>query len=233
MQLPALFSAALLVAATGVKAHTTFQYINDASAPIRPPPNNNPIQNVASTDLACNVNGAVPVSSKLSVAAGSTVTLEWHHEGRTSEAIDSSHLGPVITYLAKVPDATTATSPSSLGWFKIFQDGLTVSGSTQTWGVTKLIANGGKYTSKIPASIASGDYLLRSEIIALHSAGSSGGAQFYVGCAQITVTGGGSASPATVKLPGAYSASDPGILISIYYPVLTSYTVPGPAVFTG
>lgn len=51
--------------------------------------------------------------------AGSSVTLEWHHEGRSSEAIDPTHKGPVLTYLAKVPDATTATSPSSLNWFKM------------------------------------------------------------------------------------------------------------------
>ena len=57
--------------------------------------------------------------------------------------------------------------------------------------------------------------------------------QFYVGCAQITVTGGGNASPATVKFPGAYSANHPGILIGIYYPPLTSYQIPGPAVFSG
>jgi hypothetical protein len=64
-------------------------------------------------------------------------------------------------------------------------------------------------------------------------------------CAQINVSGGsGSASPATVSLPGAYKvryyqqlvvaasnrtqANDPGILLSIYYPPLTSYTIPGP-----
>ncbi|KAH0605717.1 uncharacterized protein H6S33_004174 [Morchella sextelata] len=231
MQLSALLS--LLAAATAVQAHATFQYINDNSAVIRKPPSNSPIQNVASTDLACNVNGGTPVASKLTVAAGSTVTIEWHHEGRTSQAIDPTHKGPVLTYLAKVPEATTATSPSSLKWFKIYHDGLTLSGTTETWAIDKLNANAGKYSHTIPSSIPAGDYLLRSEIIALHGAGSTGGAQFYMGCAQITVTGGGSASPATVSLPGAYSASDPGILVGIYWPKLTSYTIPGPAVFSG
>ena len=46
---------------------------------------------------------------------------------------------------------------------------------------------------------------------------------------QLTVTGGGSASPATIKLPGAYSASDPGIVAKIHQK-MTSYTPPGPAV---
>lgn len=50
---------------------------------------------------------------------------------------------------------------------------------------------------------------------------------------QINVTGGGSASPAGVSFPGAYVGSDPGITINIYYPVLTSYTPPGPEVYSG
>jgi len=58
-------------------------------------------------------------------------------------------------------------------------------------------------------------------------------AQHYVSCAQINVTGGGSASPSTVLFPGAYSANDPGTNINIYYPVPTSYQMPGPAVFSG
>lgn len=58
-------------------------------------------------------------------------------------------------------------------------------------------------------------------------------AQHYVACAQVKVTGGGSANPATVSFPGAYGASDPGIAINVYYPVPTSYKMPGPAVFSG
>lgn len=48
----------------------------------------------------------------------------------------------------------------------------------------------------------------------------------------MTVTGGGSANPTGVKFPGAYSANDPGIKINIYTD-LTSYTIPGPPVFSG
>lgn len=40
-------------------------------------------------------------------------------------------------------------------------------------------------------------------------------------------------TPTGVSFPGAYSATDPGILINIYQ-TITSYTIPGPtAVFTG
>jgi lytic cellulose monooxygenase (C1-hydroxylating) len=49
---------------------------------------------------------------------------------------------------------------------------------------------------------------------------------------QITVTGGGAASPSLVMFPGAYKATDPGILIDIHASV-TSYVVPGPTVYAG
>ena len=62
------------------------------------------------------------------------------------------------------------------------------------------------------------------------------------------ISGGGSASPATVSFPGAYSGeyfityntslshtqkigTDPGININIYQ-TLSSYTIPGPQVFS-
>ncbi|MBE3047961.1 glycoside hydrolase family 61 protein, partial [Candidatus Bathyarchaeota archaeon] len=85
----------------------------------------------------------------------------------------------------------------------------------------------------IPACIAPGDYLLRAEHIAIHTAQAVGGAQFYVSCAQLAVTGGGSTEPAEkVGFPGAYSATDPGIQINVNYPIPTSYENPGPAVFS-
>jgi cellulase len=49
---------------------------------------------------------------------------------------------------------------------------------------------------------------------------------------QLSVTGGGSASPALIQFPGAYQASDPGILIDIYASMAT-YVAPGPTVYSG
>jgi len=150
-------------------------------------------------------------------------------------AVPTMLLIPVIRVLwlhiwKKVGDATTDVGYGA-GWFKIYEAGLT-NVASQNWAVTDLIAAGGVQQIPIPACIANGQYLLRAEIIALHGAGSSGGAQFYMECAQINVSGGsGAKSPATVSLPGAYKASDPGILINIYQ-TLSSYTIPGPAKFT-
>jgi lytic cellulose monooxygenase (C1-hydroxylating) len=104
--------------------------------------------------------------------------------------------------------------------------------SKDYWGTDVLNAACGKYNVTIPKDIAPGNYLLRAEVIALHVAGSVGGAQFYMSCFQLSVTGSGTASPATVKLPGAYSATDPGILFNLYGSY-TTYTVPGPTVYGG
>lgn len=77
---------------------------------------------------------------------------------------------------------------------------------------------------------------MRNEQIGLHVASTKGGAQFYLSCGQLQVTNSGTnKTPAAANLvafPGAYKDTDPGILININYPTLTSYTNPGPAVFT-
>lgn len=79
--------------------------------------------------------------------------------------------------MAKVANAATASPSSQLQWFKVFEDGLDGSG---TWGVDRMISNNGWTEFSMPACVAPGQYLLRAELIALHSAGTTGGAQFYV-----------------------------------------------------
>ena len=49
---------------------------------------------------------------------------------------------------------------------------------------------------------------------------------------QLTISGSGTATPSGVSLPGAYSASDPGILINIHT-TMSTYIVPGPTVYSG
>lgn len=137
--------------------------------------------------------------------------------------------------MSKVSDASTADGSS--GWFKVFQDSWAknpsgASGDDDFWGTKDINTCCGKMDFAVPSDLAPGDYLLRPEAIALHTAASSGGAQLYMSCFQLTVTGSGSAAPDTVSLPGAYKASDPGILVNIHA-ALDSYTAPGPAVYAG
>ena len=88
-------------------------------------------------------------------------------------------------------------------------------------------------TFKVSKNVPSGNYLVRVESIALHLAQNVGGAQLYISCAQINLTGGGDGVPGPlVAFPGAYKANDPG-LIWPNSPPRTSYTAPGPAVWVG
>jgi len=144
-------------------------------------------------------------------------------------------LRSVLVYLSKVTDSSTADGSS--GWFKIFQDTWSpkagsASGDGDNWGTNDLNSCCGRMNVKIPSDIPSGDYLLRAEVIALHVASSPGGAQFYTTCYQLSITGSGSASPSLVLLPGAYKATDPGILINIHT-ALATYAAPGPTVYAG
>lgn len=86
---------------------------------------------------------------------------------------------------------------------------------------------------QIPKCVEDGEYLLRVEHIGLHSASQPSGAQLYISCAQLSVTGGTGTINTTGKLvsfPGAYKATDPGLLFQLYWPVPTTYVVPGPQV---
>ncbi|KAI1799272.1 glycoside hydrolase family 61 protein [Daldinia bambusicola] len=233
----AVTTFALYTLAATAAAHATFQDLwvagkDEASTCARLPANNNPVTNVGSNDIRCNV-GAKAAASKCTVSAGDTVTVEMHQQPGdrdcSKEALGGNHFGPVMVYLSKVSDAASADGSSS--WFKIFEIGYDP--STKTWGNDILNKGCGKQEVKIPSDIAPGDYLLRAETIALHSASQAGGAQFYMTCYQITVTGGGSANPSGVKFPGAYSANDPGIKVDIWGNSFTEYKIPGPPVYEG
>jgi len=120
-----------------------------------------------------------------------------------------------------------------LEFFKIDGVGLiddtTVPG---TWASDQLIANNNSWTVTIPSDIAPGNYVLRHEIIALHSAGTVDGAQNYPQCVNIQVSGTGTATPAGVLGTALYTETDPGIEINIYES-LSTYVVPGPTLYSG
>lgn len=188
----------------------------------------NPIQDPTVSYLPCNTAGT-PGALTASVAAGTKVTAYWN--------VWPHVIGPVIVWMAACPGSCNTTSPSGSAWFKIDQSGL-LSGtlSKGVWGMANLVANNNSWTSTIPATLAPGNYLLRHELIAIHT---SNAPQWYPECAQLVVTGSGTATPSAsylAAIPGVYSMSDPEINIDIYSNAnadVTTYTIPGPAVWTG
>ncbi|MCJ1373275.1 hypothetical protein MMC20_004503 [Loxospora ochrophaea] len=183
-------------------------------------------ENYTNPDIICHL-AATPAQTQAPVVAGSKVSLEW-------TPWPSSHHGPVIDYLANCNGPCENVDKTKLQFVKIDGVGLindaTVPG---IWASDQLIANNNSWTVTIPASIAPGNYVLRHEIIALHSAETVGGAQNYPQCVNLQVTGSGTDQLATGTLgEDLYTETDPGIEINIYQS-LASYVVPGPPLYSG
>uniref|UniRef100_D8QB46 AA9 family lytic polysaccharide monooxygenase n=1 Tax=Schizophyllum commune (strain H4-8 / FGSC 9210) TaxID=578458 RepID=D8QB46_SCHCM len=179
--------------------------------------------------IHCNDDGTAGAGQQTAtIAAGSEITAKWdqwtHREG------------PVMVYLANCGGDCTSVNSADLKWFKIDEAGL-LSGTVGDgeWG-NGVVVDTLEWTSTIPESLAPGNYLIRHELLAIHQANTP---QFYPECAQLEITGSGSATPSDeylVTFPGAYSPSDPGIDIDIYDATTgaeTTYPVPGPSVWSG
>jgi Auxiliary Activity family 9 (formerly GH61)/Fungal cellulose binding domain len=96
----------------------------------------------------------------------------------------------------------------------------------------KLIAASDTYSYHIPSNLPSGDYLLRFEQLGIHNPYPAGTPQFYIECAQITVTNGGTGTPGPlVSIPGWVKGDEPGYVVNIYDPNFSSYVTPGPEVW--
>ncbi|ROT41928.1 cellulose-growth-specific protein [Sodiomyces alkalinus F11] len=206
--------------------HAIFQVIsvNGEEAPLlsglRAPGSNNPVENVNSPDLTCGLVTRVS-RDVIEVEAGDSIGAWYQHviggaqyPGDPDNPIAASHKGPLTAWLARVDDAANAPV-QGLEWFKVAEDNFDT--STGRWGVDNLLDQDGWFYFDLPRCIAPGDYLLRVELLALHSAYGRGGAQFYTSCANLRVTAGGDFVPNdTVAIPGVYDAADPAIQIMIY-----------------
>ena len=176
---------------------------------------------LSNPDIICHI-AATPAKGHADVAAGDVIELQW-------TPWPDSHHGPVIDYLANCNGPCESVDKTKLEFFKIDGVGL-VSDATVpgTWGSDQLIANNNSWTVTIPKNIAPGNYILRHEIIALHSAESAGGAQMYPHCINLAISGSGTEKPTGVLGTALYKEADPGIEVNIYQS-LASYVIPGPA----
>ncbi|KAK8074428.1 hypothetical protein PG997_009091 [Apiospora hydei] len=178
-----------------------------------------------SSDIACH-KSAKAGETYINANAGDTLTMYWN-------TWPDSHKGPVINYLAPCSGECTSASPGSLSFTKISQAALISGSNPGTWVTDTLISKNFTSDVQIPASLRPGNYVLRHEIIALHAAGSPNGAQAYPQCLNIKVGSGGSSGlSGGVPATSLYTASDPGILFSLYGS-FSSYPIPGPAVNGG
>ncbi|KAG4435871.1 hypothetical protein IFR05_008637 [Cadophora sp. M221] len=214
-------AAVLALASQQASAHYIFQSIAVAgtkNAPytyVRKNTNgNSPVTDLTSPDLTCNAGAETGSNtSTVSLAAGSTLAF--------SSDTAVYHNGPVSVYMAKAPTTAATFDGSGNVWFKILDIGPTFPGGT--WDLKQT------YDIPIPACIPAGEYLVRIQSMAIHNPYPAL-PQFYVSCAQVAITGGGSKDLGPkVSIPGDFKATDPGYTANIYTD-FTSYTIPGPAV---
>ncbi|KAE8354333.1 glycosyl hydrolase family 61-domain-containing protein [Aspergillus coremiiformis] len=179
----------------------------------------------SSPDIICHQNATVG-KGYVEVNAGDRVSIQW-------TAWPDSHHGPVLDYLARCEPNCASVDKTSLEFFKIdgvgLLDGAKAPGN---WGDDELIKNKNSWLVEIPKSIAPGFYVLRHELIALHSAGNEGGAQNYPSCFTLKVKGGGSDKPAGVVGTKLYTPTGDGIVFNIYQS-MSSYPLPGPPMYSG
>ncbi|KAG8943361.1 hypothetical protein FRC04_002917 [Tulasnella sp. 424] len=184
-----------------------------------------PVTDVTSSSMKCYENSTASSTSTYTVAAGTTIGFQ------ADQAL--YHPGYLDIYMAKAtPTANTESAGSGAVWFKVAE---WVPTWTKAAGFTWPSENVQTFTFTIPTCLPSGEYLVRIEHIALHAASVFAGAQLYIACGQINVTGGGSGTPKPLtSFPGAYTGYEPGILLNIYSVPsnYTGYTAPGPAKWT-
>ncbi|KAI4867661.1 glycoside hydrolase family 61 protein [Hypoxylon rubiginosum] len=228
------FPTSLLLAATAVQAHYTFPrlVVNgkseeadwSATRKTKNADSKTGVLSATSADIRCYASQNA--ANTIEVPAGATI-----HYISTQQV---NHPGPTQYYLARVPEGKTATTWDGSGsvWFKIHTTMPSMDSNKQvTWPAQNLYITD---NTTIPAATPNGEYLLRVEHIALHQAMQAGGAQFYLACTQIKITGGGSGTPGPlVALPGAYKANDPGIQVNLGAIQPNAYIPPGPAVWSG
>ncbi|KAJ4300623.1 hypothetical protein N0V88_003307 [Collariella sp. IMI 366227] len=250
MRSPIPFSLGLATAFASLSTgHTIFTtlFINDINQGdgtcIRMPKDGNvcthPIAGgLNSPDMACGRDGQQAVAFTCPAEAGSKLTLEFRMWADASQpgAIDPSHLGSTAIYLKPVSNIAT-DSASGPGWFKIFHEGYDT--TTSQWSTQKLIANRGLLSIDLPSALPTGYYLFRSEILTLQNVTHDTivDPQFYVGCAQLFISGTSSSpspSPCQPRLhPRPHLPTDPGLHFNVYKddPVANSYHVVGPDPF--
>ncbi|KAL1654101.1 hypothetical protein SLS61_003507 [Didymella pomorum] len=230
-----LFSSIILALVTTLtRAHYNFERLivnGQTTGPyeyvraLGPMVGNGPFYDVKHSDIRCN-NGSFAAASKTKtypVKAGDTV-------GFTVRDV-LGHPGPLFAYMSKSTVANVSAYQGEGDWFKIYEMGVKTY-ANYSLAMTWLSDGWTKFDFKIPKDIENGQYLLRAEHIAVHAAGGpdGAGAQFYIGCAQIEVSGATGKKPSPVgKFPD--SSRDPGIYFSPYWPPIVNYTMPGLKVY--
>lgn len=200
----------------------------------------------SSMDIACGKEGYKGTPVVAPIQAGGQIKVRWDgdqgKDGNQWPHCEGTH----VAYMAPCTNGDCKTfNPSDALWFKIHEAGLDPNLPPRQcpdghlawphkgrWAQNLAFEDDSWFTVNIPKTIKAGQYLLRHELVSMHSAHQregNGGAQYYPACIQLDVKGTGTAQPQGVPATKIYTIED-GIL-DIYKETAFNYKVPGPALF--
>ncbi|KAL9614380.1 MAG: hypothetical protein Q9167_001109 [Letrouitia subvulpina] len=211
---------------------------------------NNPIGiEYGSPDMACH-NGSRPPAHEMDVNAGDSITPRWTpwappgpswHATPHDPIGVNGHKGPVLFHIAACNGPCIGIQASDLDWITIYQRGVLdyhyISYDGENLGVFKgywatdvLREQNSTWTITLPPNLASGHYVLRMELIALHGAGTPGQVQHYPQCFNLNYHSSGTDTITNgTKVATFYKYTDPGLCYSLYQD-LPEYVIPGPLI---
>ncbi|KAL9621283.1 MAG: hypothetical protein Q9160_004304 [Pyrenula sp. 1 TL-2023] len=184
----------------------------------------------SSPDYACGPSATnAPIAAEAS--AGSKVDLKW--SGTYGQGWPHS-IGIVMNYMANCGDDCSKADKTQLKWFKVEQQGF----QDGKWAMSQLQSQDSTWHAPIPSDLASGNYVLRSEIVNLDVAKPNPGVNYpgpqsYVGCVNLKVTGGGNSNPDGVVASNLMSSNNDLSANLNIYEASPTFQLPGPAVETG
>ncbi|OJJ64697.1 hypothetical protein ASPSYDRAFT_124602, partial [Aspergillus sydowii CBS 593.65] len=196
-----------------------------------------PISPLANDAMACaGYDGEIANKRTCPISQNSTLTFKFREwpDGSQGGSIDEGHKGPCAVYMKPVADATASNNAAAGdGWFKIYEN--TYDEGAGGWCTEKLIANNGFLSVDVPHGLQGGDYLVRTELLALHAAQDDPpDPQFYVGCAQVFLEGSeNGAVPEGITIDkDTYDLGIKGLTYNLYSEQLElPYPSFGPAVY--
>jgi len=161
----------------------------------------NPIFETDNISIACNVPGT-PAASEIPISAGDAITAIYYYWVHT--------IGPMLVWMADCGGDCAEFDSKDARWFKIAERGLLRGKLDEGWWFQRDFSQhfdgtSSNWTETVPATLKPGNYLMRHEIIALHSANKP---QFYPECVQLKVMGDGTEIPSEeyyANLPGVWS----------------------------
>lgn len=194
-----------------------------------------PIEGLTGNDMACGRDGNSAVAFSCPAETGDKLTFQYRVSPDASKvgSLAANHKGPCAFYMKRVGADTTASGP---GWFKFFEHGYDVGAGK--WCTETLRDNGGLLSVTIPSGLPPGNYLVRSELLALHQAYRND-PQYFVGCVQIFITTGAEStsglddipSAQRVSIPGYVNGDEPGLTFNIFADDAAGYVMAGPKVW--